>query len=111
MLNLGTVTRVRPQMSTDRNGNSRPDWTLPASSAELKKCSVAPENVAENVAGGRLGVPQAWFLYGQVDADVAPFDRVVTADGTYEVDGVTERWRGRFGGMSGSVTKLVRVDG
>lgn len=116
MLNLGAVTRLRPQMTTDRNGNSRPDWSLTASSAELAKCTVAPASApsgsaAENVGQGRLGIRFGWSLYAPVEVDVEPFDRIVTADGTFEVDGATERWRGRFGGVSGSVTKLVRVDG
>lgn len=111
MPNLRTVTRLRPTWATDRNGNNRPDWTLAVTSAVLEKCSVSPEWLPDQTAGGRLGVPQGWSLYGPVEVDVAPHDRIVTPDGTFEVDGLPERWRGRYSDMGGSVTKLVRVDG
>lgn len=108
-MNPQTVTRQRPGSTTDRYGNTVTTW--PGATITIDGCMVAPDVAAENNALGRQGVLVGWTLYRRQDADIEALDRIVTSDGTFEVDGEPARWSSPHSGFQGITVALRRMEG
>jgi len=110
MFNPQTVTRQRSTAATDRYGNSVQSWATPAT-IEIDGCMLAPDVNAETNGLGRRGVLVGWTLYRRTPADIEALDRIVTADGTFEVDGEPARWSSPTSGFQGIAVALKRMEG
>ena len=83
------VTVVRPGTTTDRYGNSQPDWATATS--EAVKAWISQRNRTEDPGtsgtGGRQGELSDWVVYFQPDVDITAGDRVVYDGDTFDVIG------------------------
>ena len=109
-MNVQTVTRRRATTTTDRYGNTVANWSTPAELA-IDGCIVAPDTNAETNDLGRQGVLVGWSLFRHSDADIEALDRIVTADGTFEVDGEPARWSSPHSALRGIDVQLRRMEG
>jgi hypothetical protein len=83
-----TVTRVRPNTSTDTYGNTTYSYASPASSASLAAW-LQQDKRTEPLSDGRAPLEQVWLMVTN-DADVLGRDRIVFGSTTFEVDGPPE---------------------
>ncbi len=104
-----TVTRLRPNSTTDAHGNEVADWTDPAE-VEVPGCLFAPGTTSEDNLTRTATVAQP-TLYAPVGADIATGDRVVVRGNEYDVDGVPGDWRGIGGTLGGLEVPLKVVAG
>ena len=94
-----TVTRLRPQTSTDPySGEQSPNWTLPPSSESTEGWGVDDSRSAEPLEPGRDAVATDFVLYRDEPADILPGDRVVVRGLTCEVVGRPATWQSPFTG-------------
>lgn len=91
--NPNTVTRINPTETTDRYGDTVPDWGT-VTETLIEGAVVAPQPVVEETDQGRRGVVFEWMLWvvdEPVELDAT--DRVRYAGDVYEVEGHPARWR------------------
>jgi hypothetical protein len=82
-----TVTVQRASSSSDRYGNSEPDWSAP-SEAEVRAFVQQRTLPGEQHADGRQVVVTGWVAFMDPATAIAAGDRVVWDGRTFEVDGV-----------------------
>lgn len=108
-----TVARLRAPLVADpySGAATRRDWAV-AVSLTIAGCAVDPGQSSEAPTVNREAVTTTPTLYAPYSADVLAGDRIVSASGTWEVDGHGARWSSPFTGWQpGSVFKLRRADG
>lgn len=103
-----TVTRLRATAVDDGYNGTRLDWTTP-DELDIPGCGLAPRAEEEQRERSRQGLTEGWTLYCPYDADIAFQDRVVTSQGTYEVEGSLLPWRNPFTGREAGATIHLRV--
>lgn len=90
-----SVTRVRAGTTTDRGGNTVPDWSDAAvSRLAISGLSVQPSVQSEATDATRTAVVTGWHVLSQPGTapDVLSSDRIVFGDLTCEVDGEVAAW-------------------
>ena len=102
-----TVTRLRPQTSTDAHNPTRavPDWTQTPTSANLSGVRFQMVGSDEEI-NLRFGVQVDARLMGSTTIDLNPQDRIVYNDVTYELVGQPIIHRGATGAAAHSETRL-----
>jgi hypothetical protein len=83
-----TVTRVRPDTSTDTYGNTTYNYASPASSTSMAAW-LQQDNRAEPLSDGRAALEQVWLMLTN-ESDVLGHDRITFGSSTFEVDGPPE---------------------
>lgn len=106
-----TITRVRPGAKTVR-GQIVPDWTVPpATSLDIKGCSVQPASTSLNEDGRILGIMDGLTVYVPPGADVQAGDRIFVDGDGYEINGEPRIWKSATGRVSHIQLNLKRYSG
>lgn len=102
-----TVTRLRPQTSTDAHNPSVsfPDWTKTPASASLSNVRFQMVGTDEEI-NLRFGVRVDARVFASATVDIDPQDRIQYGGVTYEVVGEPLVHRGPTGAASHSETRL-----
>jgi hypothetical protein len=79
-----TVTILRAGTTTDRYGNTEPDWD--AATSETAKAWLSQQSRTEDV-DGRDALIQVWVAFLPPDVSVSGHDRLVWSGITFDVDG------------------------
>jgi hypothetical protein len=108
-----TITRLHAtRTTTDRYGNTVPDWTTRLDREPVAGCLVAPDTSPEDLEQGRRGVVLGLTVYTPADVDPGAHDRFEIHGDTWEVDGEPAPWRYPGSGRSaGHQIHLRRVEG
>lgn len=108
-----TVTRLRAPLAADpySGANTRRNWAQ-AASLTVPGCAVDPGGSVESRTVNREPIVTTPTLYAPFGADVLAGDRIVSATGTWDVEGHGADWASPFTGWQpGSVFPLRRADG
>lgn len=104
---METVTVQRAGVTQDGYGADVPDWTTPTET-EIQARGVEPVSSSED-NDGRQAVITGFRVYLPSGSDVAPGDRVVLREQTYEVDGMPADWRSPWGGAPGGMVVALKA--
>ena len=108
-----TVDRLRAPLVADpySGAATQRDW-VNAVSLPIADCAVDPGGSVESRTVNREPIVTTPTLYAPFAADILSGDRIVSASGTWEVDGHGARWASPFTGWQpGAVFPLRRADG
>lgn len=94
MLGTDTITVIEPTWTEDR-GTPVPDYDDPASTVQVKGCSVQPGASDEGTAG-RQNVTVRHTVYAPPGIAVTAHSAVLWKGVRYAVDGEPLRWSGRL---------------
>lgn len=105
-----SVTRQRAPLSDDGRGNTIPNWSGTLSTSTITGCRVQPLT-SEELVENRYASDVTFRLLAPYGSDITYLDRIVAAEGTFEVWGEPESHKSPTSAAAHDEVMLRRVDG